>query len=214
MATSEIARFRRQQAMQEEAARQGLYGLAVVASHEAISVRMEQTAPYLLQLMQEGKLEQVDEEIGRMQKDLRGACRTTIDQQRNWLMDVSRSKQQEEGKNMDEHAQQHTLDSERAATFPEDYHRKQLSHLSVGTILARLTKAQAQCILLQEELYTRAELQDITMQEWERARLHMRGLLDCLQELRTGEPVQEGVLQRCTQFMNVFQRYFDDTLSR
>ena len=58
MATSEIARFRQQQALQEEAARQALYGLAAVASHETITARMEQETPYLLSLLEEGKLEQ------------------------------------------------------------------------------------------------------------------------------------------------------------
>jgi hypothetical protein len=60
--SSEIAAFRQTQALQEQAAHQGLYGLAVVASHEAIEKRMEQGAEYLIQqmaqLLSQGKHEQ------------------------------------------------------------------------------------------------------------------------------------------------------------
>jgi hypothetical protein len=49
MAESEVTRFRQQLLLEEQAARQGLYGLAVVASHEAIEKRMEQGAEYLIQ---------------------------------------------------------------------------------------------------------------------------------------------------------------------
>jgi hypothetical protein len=52
---SEIAAFRKQQALQEEAARQGLYGLAIVASHELITACMEIGAQRILTLFQEGK---------------------------------------------------------------------------------------------------------------------------------------------------------------
>jgi len=58
MAASEIARFRQQQALQEQAAYQGLYGLAVVATHASITARMEQGAERILQLFQEGKPEE------------------------------------------------------------------------------------------------------------------------------------------------------------
>jgi hypothetical protein len=58
MAESEVAQFREQQALQEEAARQGLYGLAVVASHELITARMEIGAQRILTLFQEGKQEE------------------------------------------------------------------------------------------------------------------------------------------------------------
>jgi hypothetical protein len=57
MPGSEIADFRKQQAMQEQAAQQGLQGFAVVAPHKAITARMEQDAPYLIQLFKAGKIE-------------------------------------------------------------------------------------------------------------------------------------------------------------
>ena len=75
MPVSEVARFRQQQAMQEEAARQGLYGFAAVASHETITARMEQETPHLLHLLKEGKLEQAETIITTMQQDLGGAGR-------------------------------------------------------------------------------------------------------------------------------------------
>ena len=52
---SEVAYFRQRQASEEEAARQGLYGLAVVASHEIITARMELGAERILRLITEGK---------------------------------------------------------------------------------------------------------------------------------------------------------------
>ena len=58
MAESEVAKFRQEQALQEEAARQGLYGLAIVASHETITARMMIGAERILKLFQEGKQEE------------------------------------------------------------------------------------------------------------------------------------------------------------
>ncbi len=58
MAESEVATFREQQALQEQAAQQGLYGLAIVANHESITARMEIGAERILKLMQEGKQEE------------------------------------------------------------------------------------------------------------------------------------------------------------
>ena len=55
MSQSEIARFRQQQAAEEEAAKLGLSGLAAVASHESIVARMEQDGEYLLQLFKQGR---------------------------------------------------------------------------------------------------------------------------------------------------------------
>jgi hypothetical protein len=55
---SEVARFRQEQALQEEAGKQGLSGLAIVASHETITARMEIGAQRILQLIQEGKHEE------------------------------------------------------------------------------------------------------------------------------------------------------------
>ena len=59
MAKSEVAKFREQQALQEQAAQQGFHGLAIVANHESITVRMERGAEYLLKLLEEGKHEEV-----------------------------------------------------------------------------------------------------------------------------------------------------------
>ena len=58
MAESEVAKFREQQAKQEQAAYQGLYGLAIVASHATITARMEIGAERILKLFQEGKQEE------------------------------------------------------------------------------------------------------------------------------------------------------------
>jgi hypothetical protein len=52
---SEVARFRQQQALEEESSYNGLYGTAIVASHDAIIARMEQGAGTLLQLFEEGR---------------------------------------------------------------------------------------------------------------------------------------------------------------
>ncbi len=41
--------------LEEEAAQRGLYGLAIVASHELITARMERGAERILQLITEGK---------------------------------------------------------------------------------------------------------------------------------------------------------------
>jgi uncharacterized protein YbbK (DUF523 family) len=56
---SEIAKFREQQELRDQAARQGLYGLAVVANHASITARMERGADHLLKLISEGKHEEV-----------------------------------------------------------------------------------------------------------------------------------------------------------
>jgi hypothetical protein len=58
MAKSEVAQFREQQILQEQAAQQALYGFAEVASHEAITARMEIGAERILRLFQEGKEEE------------------------------------------------------------------------------------------------------------------------------------------------------------
>ncbi|HLJ36264.1 MAG TPA: hypothetical protein VKU38_21580 [Ktedonobacteraceae bacterium] len=53
-----IARFRQQQALEEEAAQLGLYGTAMVASHAMITARMERGADYILRLIEIGKLDE------------------------------------------------------------------------------------------------------------------------------------------------------------
>lgn len=58
MTESGVAKFREQQALQEQAAQRGLYGLAIVASHASITARMERGAERLLQLIQEGRHEE------------------------------------------------------------------------------------------------------------------------------------------------------------
>lgn len=58
MSKSEIAKYRERQALQEEAARQGLSGLAAVASHAAILARMEQGGARLLKLIAAGQHEE------------------------------------------------------------------------------------------------------------------------------------------------------------
>ncbi len=55
---STIAKFRQNQALQEQAAQQGLYSLAAAASHASITARMERGAEYLLTLFAEGKHEE------------------------------------------------------------------------------------------------------------------------------------------------------------
>jgi hypothetical protein len=55
MAGSEVQQFRQQQALQEEAAYQGLYGLAAVARHAIITARMEQMALHIQHLAAQGK---------------------------------------------------------------------------------------------------------------------------------------------------------------
>jgi hypothetical protein len=52
---SEVARFRQQQALEEEAARLALYGFAEVARHERITARMELGGRRIIRLIEEGK---------------------------------------------------------------------------------------------------------------------------------------------------------------
>ena len=55
---SEIAYFRKQQALSEEAVQLGLNGYAEVARHERIIARMEQGPKPALKLLDEGRLEE------------------------------------------------------------------------------------------------------------------------------------------------------------
>jgi hypothetical protein len=52
---SEIARFREQQALEEEAARLSLSGFATTARHDIITAKMQQGGERILQLIAEGK---------------------------------------------------------------------------------------------------------------------------------------------------------------
>ncbi len=58
MTESVVARFKQEQALQEQAAQRGLYGVALVASHETITARMEIGAERLLQLIRKGRHEE------------------------------------------------------------------------------------------------------------------------------------------------------------
>jgi hypothetical protein len=58
MTESSVAQFRQQLALQEEAAYQGLYGVAAVARHDIITARMVQITLHLQHLEQEGKHEE------------------------------------------------------------------------------------------------------------------------------------------------------------
>jgi hypothetical protein len=51
----EVARLMQQIAAEEEAARRGLYGLAMVARHELITARMTRGAERVLRLIEEGR---------------------------------------------------------------------------------------------------------------------------------------------------------------
>ena len=78
MPESEIARFRQEQSLREQASKQGLYGIAVVASHAAITARMEREAERFLQLIREGKHDEVIALMGRPTWGLEeGTCHTT-----------------------------------------------------------------------------------------------------------------------------------------
>ncbi len=52
---SEVAHFRQQQGLHEQAAQQGLSGVAVIATHASITARMEQGAKRILDLIHEGR---------------------------------------------------------------------------------------------------------------------------------------------------------------
>ena len=59
MTVSDVACFQQQQAMQEEAARQGLHGLAANFSrHAFIEARATKDAEHILNLIREGKHEE------------------------------------------------------------------------------------------------------------------------------------------------------------
>jgi len=55
---SEVARFREQQALEEEAARLALSGYAITARHDFINARMQRSGERILCLIEEGKHEE------------------------------------------------------------------------------------------------------------------------------------------------------------
>jgi len=67
---SEIARFREQQALEEAAARQSLFGYAFTARHDFINARMQRGGERILQLIEQGKHE---EALALMNSDNWGA---------------------------------------------------------------------------------------------------------------------------------------------
>ncbi|HLG79298.1 MAG TPA: hypothetical protein VKX46_22995 [Ktedonobacteraceae bacterium] len=71
MSESEIACFKRRQLLQDEAAQQGLCGLAAVARHDFIVARMERETADLIQLIQDGHIDQVERIIAQMQQEVR-----------------------------------------------------------------------------------------------------------------------------------------------
>jgi hypothetical protein len=56
--TSDVARFREEQTLQEQAARRALHSFAAVATHASITAHMERGAEHLLALFAEGKHEE------------------------------------------------------------------------------------------------------------------------------------------------------------
>jgi hypothetical protein len=66
---SEIACLLQRIELEEEAAQRGLYGFAVVASHELITARMERGAERILRLITEGKH---DEAVALMNTEMWG----------------------------------------------------------------------------------------------------------------------------------------------
>ena len=55
---SEVAYFRQQQALIEESARLAMSGLAITATHESITARMQRSGERVLRLIEEGKHEE------------------------------------------------------------------------------------------------------------------------------------------------------------
>ena len=62
---SEVARFRERQAQEEQASRLGLYGLAIVANHESITARLQQGAERILNLVEQGKMQEAVQLMNR-----------------------------------------------------------------------------------------------------------------------------------------------------
>jgi hypothetical protein len=87
---SEVVYFREQQALSEEAARRGLSGFAVCATHESITARMERGAERILRLIEAGRHEDAQalmntewysEQAEAQEADVRARTGATIDTQ-------------------------------------------------------------------------------------------------------------------------------------
>lgn len=68
---SEVARFRKRQALEEEAMRLGMYGFAEVARHERINARMTRGAERVLGLIAEGKHEEAQAMMNKENWDVK-----------------------------------------------------------------------------------------------------------------------------------------------
>jgi len=63
MAQSDVTQFREQQACQEEAARLGLSGPAIVSRHDFIEARAERGAERILQLLAQGRYAEAEAQM-------------------------------------------------------------------------------------------------------------------------------------------------------
>jgi len=70
---SEIARFREQQALEEEAGRLALSGYAITTRHDFINARMQRGGERILQLIEQGKHEEALVLLNRDNWGLEGA---------------------------------------------------------------------------------------------------------------------------------------------
>jgi cytidylate kinase len=72
MAASEVSQLRQKITLENEAAYVGLSGLASgVSRHDFIEARMNRDLERFLQLAKEGKVEQIDQEVDFMQRELK-----------------------------------------------------------------------------------------------------------------------------------------------
>jgi hypothetical protein len=92
MAGSEIARFREQQALEEEALRMAHSGYAITARHDFINARMQRQGEYLLRLIDAGRHEEAQ---ALMNTDDWGAERRQKAKQRRRTHKQKRSKKGE-----------------------------------------------------------------------------------------------------------------------
>ena len=86
--TSEIARFREQQALEEEAARLALSGYAISARHDFINARMQRGGERILRLIEQGKHEEAQ----------------VLMNSENWGVEEGAAKGKEKGRKKQSHA--------------------------------------------------------------------------------------------------------------
>ena len=87
--TSEIARFREQQALEEEAARLALSGYAISARHDFITARMQRGGERILRLIEQGKHEEA----------------LVLMNSENWGVEEAAPKRKEQGRKRKSHAE-------------------------------------------------------------------------------------------------------------